>query len=92
MDTTKAVIVLAVLVAAAFIIYPKLNGSGKGTTFSIAPATELMEIPSDVACQTAEECIAYAKTNGAEGTVQAKCETAKCVFLVPKMALAEVTP
>ena len=81
-DRTKIVIGLLALVVAVFVLWPDLLGQGRDLpTFSVAPGTNTMDVPSEIPCETVQDCIDFAAAQGDITGVKARCDTT-CVYIV----------
>jgi len=82
-QNTRIVIGLIVVVLAVFVLWPDLLGKGGALpTFSITPEQpDTMEVPSDIPCQSMQDCLDFAASKGDSTGVQARCDTT-CIYIV----------
>jgi hypothetical protein len=81
-DGTFVIIALIVLVIGIFIFNPDLLGQGSSDApiFSVAgPQTQ--DIPTDIECESTQDCIDFAAEQGDTEGVNAKCENT-CVYII----------
>jgi hypothetical protein len=80
MKTTGKVLIAIGVIAAILLIINMglLKDNGSAPIFNVAPTT--YEYPTDIPCSTTQDCINYAKDNGATNT-DSRCDKT-CIYIV----------
>lgn len=89
----KLVTIALIALVAVTVLLVMLSKGNDGTatpTLSIAPGVETMEIPSDINCINAQECVDYSLEQDPTQNVEARCEASKCTFIIEKFPSVEV--
>ena len=80
MKAGNIALIIAVIAIALLLIL--VRGSNNGATLSVggtAPTT--MDVPTDQPCNTANDCMTWAKTQGTvPDTLSARCDNKLCTF------------
>jgi hypothetical protein len=92
MRKATIVIALVVIVVALFLLKPDLLGSGADApNLAVVTAEKVMNVPTDIACSTAQDCIDYVLSEDPGATdVKAVC-SGTCTFITEKTPV-EVQP
>lgn len=91
------IIILVLIVVAAFLLHPQWLGKGEDKITLKVPAlsilqTNTMVIQTNIICTTPQECINYALQQDPTATdIEATCDKT-CTFITQKTPTVEVTP